>query len=124
LYKTTFTVPEELRETEKWCIDLGEVKNQARLRINGEMIDTLLQYPFQTVTDKIHSNKLNTIEVEVTNLMVNRVAGLEVKGIDWQNYRFGVCLFKWTRKDESWEPRSSGLLGPVVISPSYTYDPK
>jgi hypothetical protein len=123
-YKSTFTVPEELRDAEKWCIDLGEVKNQARLRINGEMIDTLLQYPFQIVTDKIIKDELNTIEVEVTNLTVNRVAGLEVQGIDWQNYRFGVCLFRWTKKDESWEPRSSGLLGPVVISPSYTYDPK
>ena len=75
------------------------------------------------ITDKIINDELNTIEVEVTNLTVNRVAGLEVKGIDWQNYRFGACLFKWTKKDENWEPLSSGLLGPVVISPSYTHYP-
>ncbi len=124
IYKTTFTVPKELRDTEKWCIDLGDVKNHARLRINGEMIDTLLQYPFQIVTDKIFNNEVNTIEVEVTNLTVNRVAGLEVKGIEWQNYWFGACLFKWTKKDESLEPLSSGLLGPVIISPSFTYYPK
>jgi len=123
VYKTTFTVPEELRNTEKWCIDLGDVKNHARLRINGEMIDTLLQYPFQIATDKIINNKVNTIEVEVTNLAVNRVGGLDVKGIEWQNYWFGACLFKWTKKDESWEPLSSGLLGPVIISPLFTYYP-
>ncbi len=124
IYRSSFTVPKELRDIEKWRIDLGEVKNHARLRINGEMIDTLLQYPFQIVTDKIINDKVNTIEVEVTNLAVNRVAGLEVQGIEWQNFLFGRCLFNWTEKDESWEPLSSGLLGPVIISPSLNFHPK
>ncbi len=124
IYRSSFTVPKELRDIEKWRIDLGEVKNHARLRINGEMIDTLLQYPFQIVTDKIINDKVNTIEVEVTNLAVNRVAGLEVQGIEWQNFLFGRCLFNWTEKDESWEPSSSGLLGPVIISPSLNFHPK
>lgn len=38
-------------------------------------------------------------------------------GEDAKSFMIGDFLFPWTKKDATWNPRPSGLLGPVRLIP-------
>jgi hypothetical protein len=38
-------------------------------------------------------------------------------GEDAKSFMIGDFLFPWTKKDATWNPRPSGLLGPVRLTP-------
>ncbi len=108
-----------------WRLDLGRVHDSARVRLNGQDLETLIGPHFRlTVTpDRLRAS--NLLEVTVTNLMANRVAALERSGVPWKtfyNVNFPARLPENRGPDglfsaAKWEPLDSGLLGPVVITP-------
>ena len=64
---------------------LGEVKNTARVMVNGRECAHLWKQPFRCdVTEQI-TNGDNTIEIEVTNLWPNRMIGDEQQpdDVEW-----------------------------------------
>jgi hypothetical protein len=69
VYETTITLKKkDLRRAFKWEIDLGDVRESARVYINGEYIGCAWSVPF--VLDCMLALKAgkNTIRIEVTNL--------------------------------------------------------
>lgn len=61
----------------RYIIDLGEVKNTAKVRVNGQECAYLWTPPFRAdITDALRKGT-NTIEIEVTNLWPNRMIGDE-----------------------------------------------
>ena len=61
----------------RYVLDLGEVKNLARVFVNGKEAAHLWKKPFRCdVTDYLNG-KANVIEIDVTNLWVNRMIGDE-----------------------------------------------
>lgn len=61
----------------RYIIDLGEVKNTAKLRVNGMEIAYLWNAPFRADLTNALQKGDNLIEVDVTNLWPNRMIGDE-----------------------------------------------
>ena len=109
-----------------WILDLGRVAETARVRLNGRELGTLITAPFRVRIPGALLKNTNTLEVEVTNLAINRVIDLERRGVKYKKFyntnfparrpedRGADGLFDATKL----APRDSGLLGPVTLTPA------
>ena len=82
----------ELSHNFRYFLNLGEVKNLAVVKVNGKACGTLWHPPFTIdITDALHGGD-NTIEIDVTNLWVNRMVGDEQEpdDVEWSE------LFRYT----------------------------
>ncbi|HWW74322.1 MAG TPA: glycosyl hydrolase, partial [Pyrinomonadaceae bacterium] len=108
-----------------WLLDLGRVAESARVRLNGQELGTLFTAPFRARVPAALLRETNTLEVEVSNLMLNRAIDLERRGVKYKKFyntnfparrpenRGTDGLFDATKLS----PRDSGLLGPVSLAP-------
>ncbi len=117
-YTTTFTVKSPA-EAEEWMLDLGDVRESARVRINGQEVVTLFAVPYRCLIGKYLRAGSNTLEVEVTNLPANRIADMDRNNVPWRIYKDANIVNIHYKKDNygKWEPVPSGLLGPVSLIP-------
>ncbi len=113
LYKLAFNLPDTLTASH-WQLDLGEVRESARVRINGNELGTLWSFPFHIQFEKYLKKGKNTLEIEVTNLSANRLRDLDQRGVNWQKYFF-VNIFYKNFDASLWPLMDSGLLGPVQL---------
>lgn len=103
-------------KSDDWQLDLGDVRNSARVRLNGQDLGTLVAPPFRVSLGEALRPGENLLEVEVTNLMANRIAELDRRKQPWQKFFFVNIDYK--KFDAStWHPLPSGLLGPVRLLP-------
>jgi hypothetical protein len=121
-YTITFKKPKG--KADAWQLDLGKVCESASVMLNGQKIAVLIGPGFKVVIDNKQLKSSNTIEVRVSNLMANRIAYLDRNNIEWKkfyNVNFNARIPQNTKNrifDASkWEPRESGLIGPVTITP-------
>ena len=112
-YRNAFTLKKnQLKRVLSFEIDLGDVKNLARVTVNGHDIGVAWKTPFRlTVPVEYLLPGENTLEVKVINLWPNRIIG------DLQP----DAVQKWTYTASNWYTADSpllpsGLLGPVVLS--------
>ena len=61
-------------------LDLGDVRESAKVIINNKSVATLWAVPFRCMIGKYLKSGINTIEIEVTNLPANRIADLDRRG--------------------------------------------
>ena len=84
----------ELNRASRYVLDLGEVKNLATVKVNGHRFDCLWRPPFRVdITDALMGGE-NILEVEVTNLWVNRMIGdeQEADDVEWSEpFQFGAA---------------------------------
>jgi hypothetical protein len=122
-YATRFARPSE--SADLWRLDLGRVHDSARVRLNGQDLETLIGPHFRLTVTPDELRASNLLEVTVTNLMANRVAALERSGVPWKTF-YNVNFpsrFPENRGPDGlftaakWEPLDSGLLGPVSLRP-------
>jgi hypothetical protein len=113
---------------ESW-IDLGTVKNLARVRFNGKDLGVLWTSPWQVSVTGLMKEKGNQLEVTVANLWINRLIGDEAQPWDgvtddeWPTWllngtkrpskRFTFTTHRFYKKDDPLV--ESGLVGPVSI---------
>ncbi|MFO1400776.1 MAG: glycosyl hydrolase [Steroidobacteraceae bacterium] len=94
---------------ELW-LDLGEVRNLAEVRLNGQALGVLWKPPFRVnLTSAAHAGA-NQLEIAVTNLWPNRLIG------DAQpdaTTKYGFTVPQFYKADAALLP--SGLLGPVRL---------
>jgi hypothetical protein len=137
-YVKEIDIPKEILGKDKEIfLDLGDVEVIARAWLNGKDLGIIWKKPFQVdITDVVKAGR-NVLEVEVTNLWVNRLIGdehlpehCEYNGIGregslkeipkwvWEGkpsptgrYTFAV----WRHYSADSPLRVSGLLGPVRI---------
>ena len=123
-YTTTFSLSDS-KINQDWLLQLGEVRESAEIFLNGEQIATTITQPHQIVLEKELIKNRNKLKIEVSNLMANRIAYMDKKGLEWKNF-YNINLGASTRANVSeegiftaknWEPLASGLLGPVTIRP-------
>ncbi len=114
-YTISFDMPDSLM-AEHWQLELGEVHESARVRINGKDMGTLWSIPFTLEFDKSLNKGQNLLEIEVTNLSANRLKDLDQQGVNWQKYFF-VNIFYMNFDASQWPLMDSGLLGPVLLQP-------
>ena len=101
-----------------WLLDLGDVRESARVRLNGEPLATLFTPPFQLAVGQALRAGKNVLEIDVTNLAANRVHDLDVRKVAWKYfYDSNVLNVSYRPLDASaWPLRDSGLLGPVTLT--------
>jgi len=78
----------------RYILDLGEVKNLAVVRVNGQTCGTLWRPPFTIDISEALRGGDNTLEIDVTNLWVNRMVGDEQEpdDVEWSGpFHFGAA---------------------------------
>jgi hypothetical protein len=94
-------------KADEWILDLGDVKSTARVKLNGKEIATLVARPFRVPLGDALRDGTNTLEIEVSNAMFNRVAALDKPNFGW--------FYSPTKLTGA--PVASGLIGPVLLRP-------
>lgn len=115
-YSIRFRLPEEADE---WLLSLGDVRESARIRINGKEAGTLWAVPYQCCVGQYLHPGENELEIEVTNLPANRIAEMDRQKIIWRKFKdINIVNLNYKKSDYShWQPMESGLLGPVRLIP-------
>ena len=114
-YSNTFNL--KTKSAGEYVIDLGDVRESARLWVNGQDAGILWQVPYRINIGKYLKEGNNTLKIEVANLMANRIIYMDKRKIEWRKYNEinFVNLFYQPFDASAWEPMASGLLGPVKI---------
>ena len=131
VYRKTFNLS-NINDASPLQLDLGQVDVMARVKLNGKDLGLLWCPPFRVDISKAAKPGKNMLEVEVTNLWINRFIGDEVfayKNIYSQiregrplpadsqrktfEFRFGGGNAKHWKQTDALRP--SGLIGPVRL---------
>ena len=117
VYKTTFVI--NPLSAPEWMLDLGDVRESAKVIINNKSVATLWAVPFRCMIGKYLKSGINTIEIEVTNLPANRIADLDRRGNEWRVFKEINMVDRNYNKTgyANWESVPSGLLTPVRLIP-------
>jgi hypothetical protein len=119
LYTTEFASPD--RTSPDWLLELGRVAESAHVRLNGHDVGTLWSVPFSVRVGKFirPPGEINRLEIEVTNLMANRIIPLDKKMTPWKIFLdINIVDIHYKTFDASkWQPMESGLIGPVQLVP-------
>ncbi|MEJ2113408.1 MAG: glycosyl hydrolase [Flavobacteriaceae bacterium] len=101
-----------------WLLKLGDVRESAKIWVNGLYIGTLWANPYEINIGELKKGK-NKLIFEVTNLSANRIRAMELKGEEWKNfYEINMVDKDYQKFDaKKWEPMPSGLLGPINLVP-------
>lgn len=121
----TITFPAPTGTATDWRLDLGEVAESAQVQLNGAALGTLIGPVYQLIIPASVLKATNTLVVTVANGMANRVADLDKRHVVWKNfYNINMSPRQKENRDENglftaerWQPRDSGLLGPVTLTP-------
>jgi hypothetical protein len=131
VYKKTFDFSKATAQgkNEHFYLDLGEVKNLARVRLNGEDLGVVWTAPWCVDITGAVKESGNVLEIEIANLWPNRLIGDEklsddgIQGGKWPGWlskgqkrtsgRHTFTTFRHYTKDSPL--LKSGLIGPVTI---------
>jgi hypothetical protein len=127
-YRQSFNMPDDKIGGQLY-LDLGKVKNMARVRLNGKDLGILWTAPWRVDITGIVKAKDNKIEIEIVNLWANRLIGDEhlpddgIQNGKWPAWllegkprtsgRYTFASFRHYSKDSPLF--ESGLMGPVKI---------
>ncbi len=100
-----------------WMMDLGDVRESARVYINGKFIGCAWSVPFTLECRNAFKAGDNEIKIEVTNLPANRIAAMDRKGIEWRKFNeINIVDIKYKKtKYDQWKPVESGLNSNVTL---------
>lgn len=116
-YTLKFTLPDW--QADDWMLDLGDVRESARVRINGKEVGCAWSVPFTLrVGEFLHLGE-NLLEVEVTNLPANRIAQMDRDGKNWRIFKeINVVDLNYRKTTYAhWQPLPSGLNSSVRLIP-------
>ena len=105
-YRKTFSVDGAMPE--RAILDLGEVRDLARVRLNGRDLGVAWKPPYRFDLRGLLRPGENRLEVEVTNLWVNRLVGDAQPGAARVSEASGIYAANAPLRD-------SGMLGPVQL---------
>jgi hypothetical protein len=133
-YTKNFNLPASaLKSNSAISLDLGRVRNIARVKVNGRDMGTLWKGPFRVDLTGVGRPGANTLEVQVTNTWANRLIGDEQLPTDaewdgpqlkrWPQWLLegkpsptGRLTFTtWRHWSKDSPLLDSGLIGPVTI---------
>jgi hypothetical protein len=121
VYTTTVKLTKKDAPPQQWNIDLGDVRESARVYINGQFIGCAWSVPFVLDTKGALKVGDNDIRIEVTNLPANRIADLDRRGVQWRKMEEINVVdinYKKTLYDK-WESMPSGLNSEVKLTLKY-----
>ena len=118
-YETRFTLPPNAK-ADGWWLDLGDVRETARVVVNGQDAGTIWSLPQRLRIGAWLKPGSNTLSLEVTNLAANRIRDLDRHHVSWRYfYDINFVNIRYEAFDASgWPLQPSGLLGPVRMVPA------
>jgi hypothetical protein len=116
-YRLEFDAP--AARAEDWLLTLGDVRESARVRLNGREVATAWSLPFAVRVGEFLRPERNVLELEVTNLAANRIRDLDQRQVPWRIMReINFVDINYKPFDAAnWPLTPSGLLGPVMLVP-------
>ena len=116
VYTTTLKLTKQ-QARQHWAIDLGDVRESARVYINGQFIGCAWAVPFTLDCRNTLKAGKNEIRIEVTNLPANRIADLDRQGVKWRKFNeINVVDINYKKTTYAeWEPVKSGLNSEVKL---------
>ncbi len=123
-YETEFTLPAGVK-ADDWVLDLGDVRETARVFVNGVETDLIWSLPERTKIGTFLKPGKNTLALEITNTAANRIRDLDQRKVPWKNfYEINFVNISYQPFDASgWPLQPSGLLGPVQLVPLIAFTP-
>jgi hypothetical protein len=123
-YELEFTLPAGAK-ADDWLLNLGDVRETARVFVNGTETDLVWSLPLQTKIGPFLKPGKNTLALEVTNLAANRIRDLDQRKVEWKKFHEinFVNIFYKSFDAASWPLQPSGLLGPVKLVPLQVFTP-
>ena len=117
LYSLELDLPE--LSADDWILDLGDVRESARVRINGQEAGIAWAAPFRLSIGQLLKSGKNLIEVEVTNLPANSIAEMDRQGKQWRIFEdINMAKLNYEKGTYGhWETLPSGLNGIVRLIP-------
>ena len=118
-YTTSFSLPSDVKADE-WLLDLGDLRESASVKVNGEEAGKVWSVPFTIEIGKFLKPGTNTLEIDVTNLPANRIADYDRKGKKWKIFKdanIASVIGKKVVDYSDWETIPAGLNSNVKIIP-------
>ena len=122
-YTLTFEKPSITAD--EWLLDLRDLRESARVTLNGTQVGTVWSLPFQIkVGDYLQPGK-NTLELEITNTAANRIRDMDQRGVDWKiMHEINFVNINYKPFDASnWAIEPAGLLTAIQLIPVNSIDP-
>jgi len=109
---------------DEWWLDLGDVRETARVSLDGKPLGTLWSRPFRLRLGALAPGS-HELHVDVTSSAANRVRDLDQRKVDWKIMKdTNLVTLRYRPFDAaSWAPQPSGLLGPVALLPMNRLSP-
>ena len=116
VYTTTFQMTKQ-QARQHWMIDLGDVRESARVYINGQFVGCAWAVPFILDCRNTLKKGKNELRIEVTNLPANRISDMDRRSVPWRKMKeINVVDINYKKTTyESWQPVKSGLNGEVRL---------
>ena len=116
VYSTTLKLDKK-QARKHWMIDLGDVRESARVYVNGDYVGCAWCVPFTLDLGNRLRKGNNEIRIEVTNLPANRIADLDRRGQKWRIMEeINVVDLNYNKTTyENWAPVPSGLNSSVRL---------
>ena len=116
VYTTTFRMTKQ-QARQHWMIDLVDVRESARVYINGQFVGCAWAVPFILDCRNTLKKGKNELRIEVTNLPANRISDMDRRAVPWRKMKEINVVdinYKKTTYDQ-WEPVKSGLNSEVKL---------
>lgn len=85
-YSVDFTLPEGV-DADEWLLDLGDLRESARVHVNGKEAGIVWSVPFTIKIGQLLHSGVNHLDIDVTNLPANRIAEYDRQGKKWKIFK-------------------------------------
>jgi hypothetical protein len=122
-YSISFKKP--VQNAVAWQLDLGKVCENAEVYLNGKKLTTLIGPQYTVTIPSAQLRSVNQLQIKVANLMVNRIIDMDKKNEPYRIF-YNTNLQSHSPSSKgpdglftaiNWDPKPSGLLGPVTLRP-------
>lgn len=116
VYTTTFDIDKKDLNGD-WTLELGDVRESARVYVNDRLVGTAWSVPFALPLKNVLKKGKNSLRIEVTNLPANRIAALDREGVKWRKFKeINVVDLNYKKTGyEGWTTVPSGLNSNVRL---------
>lgn len=119
IYTTHYTI--KTKNADDYILVLDKLYESAKVTVNGKEAGYIWSIPYQLNIGKFLKEGDNIIDIEVANLMANRIAYMDRNNMEWRKYHeINFVNINYKGFDASkWSIQPSGLDGNIVIKPVY-----
>lgn len=116
VYTTTVNMTKDEAKA-KWAINLGDVRESARVYVNDNFVGCAWSVPFILDCKDAFKAGKNTLRIEVTNLPANRISEMDRQGVKWRKFdEINVVDINYKKTSyANWEAVKSGLNSSITL---------